>query len=74
MSFDQDPNEQANVSAADFALMCDEMKRLKEENERLRAAPKLVGYVVKTSYETRASWHIGKTPKHGENLYILPGT
>ena len=33
MSFDQDPNEQANVSAADFAMMCDEMKRLKEERD-----------------------------------------
>lgn len=31
MSFDQDPNEQANISAADFAIMCDEMKALRAE-------------------------------------------
>jgi hypothetical protein len=37
MSFDQDPSEQANISGADFAAMCDEMAALKDENERLRA-------------------------------------
>lgn len=31
MSFEQDPNEQANISGADLALMVDEIKRLKEE-------------------------------------------
>jgi hypothetical protein len=28
MSFDQDPSESANISGADFAQMCDEMKQL----------------------------------------------
>ncbi len=33
--FDQDPYEQANISAADFAMMCDEMKNLKEQRDEL---------------------------------------
>ncbi|MES2942957.1 MAG: hypothetical protein V4772_08840 [Pseudomonadota bacterium] len=37
MSFDQDPNEQANISGADFAIMCDEMKSLKARNVELEA-------------------------------------
>lgn len=31
MSFDHDQSEQANISAADFALMCEEMKELRED-------------------------------------------
>jgi hypothetical protein len=36
MSFDDDPNEQAQVSGADFRAMCDEMRRLRKENHDLR--------------------------------------
>jgi hypothetical protein len=36
MSFDNDPDEQAQVSGADFAMMCDEMRRLRQENHDLR--------------------------------------
>ena len=35
MSFDQDPNEQAQVSAADFDMMCDEMKELRKQRDKL---------------------------------------
>lgn len=38
MSFDQDPGEQARISASDFEQMCDEMKRLREQNEERVAA------------------------------------
>ena len=38
MSFDQDPNEQAQISGADFALMCEEMKQLKALNSELAHA------------------------------------
>ena len=31
MSFDQDPNEQANISGADLATMIDEIKQLKDQ-------------------------------------------
>lgn len=31
MSFDQDPNESAQISGSDFAQMCDEIKRLRTE-------------------------------------------
>ncbi len=37
MSFDQDPYEQANISAADFAMMCDEMKELKQKVSQLES-------------------------------------
>jgi hypothetical protein len=47
MSFDDDPNDQARISGADFSMMCDEMKQLKRSNadllealERLRDAEK----------------------------------
>lgn len=36
MSFEQDPNEQANISGADFALMVDEMNALRADAERYR--------------------------------------
>lgn len=35
MSFDQDPTEQANISGADFAVMCEEMKQHKERIKHL---------------------------------------
>jgi hypothetical protein len=36
--FDQDPSDQANISGADFALMCDEIKSLiKQRNELAEA-------------------------------------
>lgn len=38
MSFDQDPGEQAQVSAADFDMMCDEMKELRRQRNVLLAA------------------------------------
>ena len=38
MSFDQDHREQANISGADFAFMCDEFKRLKAINAELIAS------------------------------------
>ena len=38
MSFEQDPNESANISGADFAQMCDEMKSLRAELAEARAA------------------------------------
>lgn len=31
MSFDQDPNEQANISGADLAILIDEIKELKRQ-------------------------------------------
>lgn len=37
MSFDQDPNEQANISGADLAIMCDEITALKIEISRLES-------------------------------------
>lgn len=37
MSFDQYPHEQANISAADFAIMCDEMKELKLKVSQLES-------------------------------------
>lgn len=37
MSFDQDPNEQANISGADLAIMCDEINALRAEVARLTA-------------------------------------
>lgn len=40
--FEQDPNEQANISGADFAIMCDEMAKLRADlaaaQEELRKA------------------------------------
>jgi hypothetical protein len=33
--FDQDPNEQAQISGADFAAMCDEIKYLHKRNSEL---------------------------------------
>jgi hypothetical protein len=36
MSFDQVPNEQAQISGADFAIMCDEIRQLKAENIALK--------------------------------------
>ncbi len=36
--FDQDPSEQAQISASDFAQMCDDMKALKESNTELLEA------------------------------------
>lgn len=35
MSFDQDPNEQANISGADLAMMVDEMQKQKALIEQL---------------------------------------
>ena len=35
MSFDQDPNEMAQISGSDFAQMCDEMKQLRAERDAL---------------------------------------
>lgn len=37
MSFDQDPGKQAQISGADFAMMCGEMAQLRAENEALKA-------------------------------------
>jgi hypothetical protein len=34
--FDQDPNEQARISGADFSAMCDEMKQLQQRNAELK--------------------------------------
>jgi SMC interacting uncharacterized protein involved in chromosome segregation len=31
MNFEQDPNENAQISGSDFAQMCDEMKQLRAE-------------------------------------------
>ena len=42
MSFDQDPNETAQISGSDFAQMCDEMKQLRAERDALRAALQLI--------------------------------
>ena len=36
MSFDQDPNETAQISGSDFAQMCDEMKQLRAERDALK--------------------------------------
>ncbi len=36
--FDQDPNEQANISGADFALMVDELKQVTKQRDELMAA------------------------------------
>ena len=36
MSFDLDPGEQANISGADFAIMCDELAALRAENASLK--------------------------------------
>jgi hypothetical protein len=44
MSFDQDPGEQANISAADFAIMCDELKHIRSERDELLNA--LAKYVT----------------------------
>ena len=38
MSFDQDPNEQADVSGADLAIMIDHVKELEQQNLALLAA------------------------------------
>lgn len=37
MSFDQDPNESAQISGSGFAQMCDEMKRLQTELDAVTA-------------------------------------
>ena len=37
MSFDQDPNETAQISGSDFAQMCDEMKQLRAERDDANA-------------------------------------
>ena len=37
MTFDQDPGEQARISASDFAQMCDEMKAICGINDELLA-------------------------------------
>lgn len=42
MSFDQDPYVQANISAADFSLMCDEIKQFTEQRDELLAALKAI--------------------------------
>jgi hypothetical protein len=36
--FGQYPNEQANISGADFAIMCDEMERLRADHASIVAA------------------------------------
>lgn len=38
MGFDFDPQEQANISAADFEIMCDEMRTLREQAGKLAEA------------------------------------
>lgn len=38
MSFDQDPNEQANISGADLAMLVDENRILEEQRDKLRTA------------------------------------
>ena len=35
MSFDQDPNESVTISGSDFAEMCDEIKKLTENQNYL---------------------------------------
>ena len=40
MSFDQDPNEQANISGADFAMMLDEMRSLQQRVIKLETLAK----------------------------------
>ncbi|MFY8215132.1 MAG: hypothetical protein ACOVMP_00850, partial [Chthoniobacterales bacterium] len=55
MSFDTDPNESAQVSGADFAMMCDEIKRLRAFVESIVDAngpyPSLNGHrIVRDAY------------------------
>mgnify|MGYP003614008789 CR=1 FL=1 len=59
MSFDQDPNEQAQVSAADFAMMCDEMKELRRQRdallealERIRKQQETIGATGNSAWTT----------------------
>ena len=40
MSFDQDPNETAQISGSDFAQMFDEMKQLRAERDDAAALAK----------------------------------
>lgn len=47
---EQDPNEQANISGADLAILVDELKSAKKDAERLDALRKLCGYVEDGSH------------------------
>lgn len=49
--FDQDPNEQANISGADFAIMCDEIKKLKAQRDYLLVA---LDEIASRSYDAGA--------------------
>lgn len=65
--FDQDPNEQANISGADFAMMVDEMNQLRQQ---LAAAQQEIERFRKHADENRYSLSLG----HGEFDYELHGT
>lgn len=51
--FDQDPNEQANISGSDFAVMCDEMSKLKAIAKELADALRPFSNPKKTTYGAR---------------------
>lgn len=61
MSFDQDPNEQANISGADLAILIDELKMALAENEELKleleATRPLVEQMRKVVGEMRGQSH-----------------
>ena len=40
MSYEQDPSDQANISGADLAILVDELKLLRTQNQALREALK----------------------------------
>lgn len=55
MSFDQDPGEQANISGADLAIMCDEIVTLKQQRDDLLEALEKIAEVC-NGYDLEAGW------------------
>ena len=58
MSFDQDPGEQAKISAADLAIMIDEMKALKSINKALVSSASYLLENIDEPPDSNCSCHI----------------
>ena len=59
MSFDQDPNEQANISGADLAIMIDELKAAKQTIVEQQARIDELGTALCAMVSSAKSQHCG---------------
>ena len=67
MSFDQDPNESVTISGSDFAEMCDEIKRLTDnQNDLFRVLNILAGVFRAYEWEHFLAANKDKAEKDGQ--------